>query len=144
MFTLKNLLIALMTILVIGAAGAAYYFYDQYQNLRDNPNQATEEEVENLINRMSELIALPESDIANGEPTLATVQDKEQLKDQEFFASAENGDKVLIYANARKAFLYRPRTNKVINVAPVTIGENEEATNSAAPNTNTEGVEESN
>lgn len=142
MFTLKNILIAALAILVVGAAGAAYYFYDQYQTIRENPTQATEEEVQGLINRMSELIALPEADIPNGEPTLATVQDKEQLKDQEFFTNAENGDKVLIYANARKAFLYRPSTNKIINVAPVTIGEDgTQATPSANPDDNAGGTE---
>jgi hypothetical protein len=139
MFTTKNIIIALLAIVLIGSAGTAYYFYDQYQKSQEalnNPEQVAKEETQRLIDRMSTLIALPEADIENGEPTLATVQDKEKLKDQEFFANAENGDKVLIYAKAKKAFLFRPETNKVINVAPVSIGEGDgtqSATNSATP-----------
>ena len=136
MFTLKNIVIAVLVIILVGAAGTAYYFYNEYQKSQEalnNPEKTAQEETQRLIDQMSQLIALPEADIANGEPTLATVQDKEKLKDQEFFANAENGDKVLIYANAKKAFLYRPTTNKVINVAPVTIGEDNQATPSATP-----------
>lgn len=136
MFTIKNIIIAVLVIILVGAAGTAYYFYNEYQKTQealDNPEKTAIEETQRLIDQMSDQIALPEADIANGEPTLATVQDKEKLKDQEFFANAENGDKVLIYAKAKKAFLYRPTTDKVINVAPVTIGEDAQATPSATP-----------
>jgi|SRR5690606_27003128 len=136
MFTLKNIVIALLVIVLVGVAGTAYYFYDQHRQAKEkleNPEQFAQEETQALINEMSELIALPEADIANGEPTLATVQDKEKLKDQEFFTNSENGDKVLIYAKAKKAFLYRPSTNKVINVAPVSIGDEPQASGSATP-----------
>lgn len=58
------------------------------------------------------------------EPTIATITDREKLKDQAFFARAENGDKVLIYAQAKKAFLYSVKTGKVLEIAPVNIGQN--------------------
>lgn len=139
MFTSKNIIISVLVVILIGAAGTAYYFYDQYQKSQEalnNPEKLAKEETQRLIDSMSELIALPQADIANGEPTLATVQDKDKLRDQEFFANAENGDKVLIYAKAKKAFLYRPSTNKVINVAPVTIGDDSQATPSATEEDN--------
>ncbi len=141
MFTLKNIVIAVLVIVLVGAGGTAYYFYNQYQKTQEalnNPEKTAQEETQRLIDEMSQIIALPEADIANGEPTLATVQDKDKLKDQEFFSKAENGDKVLIYAKAKKAFLYRPSTNKVINVAPVTIGDDAQATPSATPTGETE------
>ena len=134
MFTVKNVVIAILAIVLVASAGTAFYFYNEYQKTQEalnNPEKTAQEETQRLINQMSDLIALPEADIENGEPTLATVQDKEKLKDQEFFSNAENGDKVLIYAKARRAFLFRPSTNKVINVAPVSIGQNQEATPSA-------------
>ena len=141
MFTVKNVVIAILAIVLVASAGTAFYFYNEYQKTQEalnNPEKTAQEETQRLINQMSDLIALPEADIENGEPTLATVQDKEKLKDQEFFSNAENGDKVLIYAKARKAFLFRPSTNKVINVAPVSIGQNQEATPSANQQDNLE------
>jgi hypothetical protein len=59
---------------------------------------------------------------ANETPSLATVTNKEALsKTQLFFASAENGDKLLIYAKAMKAILYRPSTDKIIEVEPIVL-----------------------
>jgi hypothetical protein len=51
-------------------------------------------------------------------PTLATIVDKEQLQGQEFFNRSQNGDKVLIFPQAKKAILYRPSTKKIVEVAP--------------------------
>ena len=120
-------LVIVLVILVL--IGAAIYFYLQYQktnNLLQNPNQASQEETKNLISQVGKLIQLP----ANENPTIATVSDITKLSDQQFFKNAVNGDKVLIYSQAQKAILYRPRINKIIEVAPVNIG------NNAQPNTN--------
>ncbi len=67
---------------------------------------------------MGRLITLPEGE----EPTVATITDIEKLKDQTFFQKAKNGDKVIIYTNAKKAILYDPIARKIIDVAPVNIG----------------------
>lgn len=125
----KTVLLIIAVVLFIGAASTAGYFYYQYQTSQqklNNPNKVAQEETQALIDKMSKIIDLPKADIKNGEPTLATVLDKSKLKDQPFFTNAENGDKVLIYTKAKKAFLYRPSTGKVINVAPVNIGAGQE------------------
>ena len=118
----KKILIPLIAILLIAAAATpSYYFYNQYQKaqmLLKNPTEAAKEEVNALVTKVGQLLELPQGE----EPTVATVSDKEKLKDQAFFAKSENGDKVLIYKNEKKAILYRPSVNKVIDVAPVNIG----------------------
>jgi hypothetical protein len=50
---------------------------------------------------------------------LATVTDASKLNSQRFFKDAQNGDEVLIYALASKAILYRPKINKIVEVASV-------------------------
>jgi hypothetical protein len=134
----QRILLIIMTILVVGAAGAAYYFYDQYSKAQaalKDPTKVAQQESKALTQKVSQLIDLP-----NGEdPTIATVIDPEKLKDQEFFKSAQKDDKVLIYTKEKKAFLYRPSSNRIVNVAPVNIGETQpgavagEATTSPTP-----------
>jgi hypothetical protein len=108
-------------ILLILAIIPSVYFYTQYQKAQQrlaNPTQFAQEEAKKLVAAVSKLMTLPSDET----PTVATVNDKEKLKNQPFFANTENGDKVLIYTNAKKAILYRVSINKIIDVAPVNIG----------------------
>jgi hypothetical protein len=112
--------LVVVVILLIGVA-PGYYFYLQYQNtqkLLENPTEAAKAEVENITEKVGKLILLPKDE----DPTLATVSDKTKLANQAFFVHAENGDKVLIFTKSKKAYLYRPSINKVIDIAPVNIG----------------------
>ncbi|OGG31364.1 hypothetical protein A3A63_02265 [Candidatus Gottesmanbacteria bacterium RIFCSPLOWO2_01_FULL_46_9] len=107
--------------LIIFAVVPSVFFYTQYQMAKQrlaNPAQFAAEEGKKLVDAVSKLMTLPGDEV----PTVATVNDKEKLKNQPFFANTENGDKVLIYTNAKKAILYRPSINKIIDVAPVNIG----------------------
>lgn len=108
------------------------YFYKQYKDSQQklaNPAEAAKEEVAKIIASIGKLMVLPSDE----EPTVATVADRDKLKDQLFFTNAQNGDKVVIYTKAKKAILYRPTTNKIIEVAPVNLGQ-ANATGSAEAN----------
>lgn len=104
-----------VVIIILGIV--AFYFYNQYQSIKKNPNQVAKAETEALVAEVGKLIDLPKDET----PTVATVLDKEKLKDQPFFANAQNGDKILIYTKAKKAIIYRPKDNKLINVGPIAI-----------------------
>jgi hypothetical protein len=102
---------------------AAVYLYKQNVELRRNSQAVTESEIKDLIAKVGKLIILPSGE----QPTIATVADPDKLKNQSFFANASKDDKVLIYTNARKAILYSPSQNKIIEVAPINIGPAPEA-----------------
>lgn len=68
-----------------------------------------------VIDRVGALMLLP-----NETPTIAVVSDLSKLQGQLFFANAELGDVVLMYPKTRKAILYSPTLNKIIEVAPIT------------------------
>ena len=110
----KIIIIAIVIIAVIVSS----YFYIQHQKdqkLLKNPTLVAAEETKSLVAKVSNIIELPKGE----DPTVATVSDKSKLADQPFFANAQNGDRVLIYTKAKKAILYRPSTNKIIEVAPI-------------------------
>ncbi|OGY88929.1 MAG: hypothetical protein A2677_02050 [Candidatus Komeilibacteria bacterium RIFCSPHIGHO2_01_FULL_52_14] len=112
------IVVIVLLLLAIGSGAMAFSYKSQLQALKANPQKAAQEETRELIARVGKLIVLPSDE----EPTIATVADPEKLKDQPFFAKAKAGDRVLIYTNARKAILYDPVSNKIIEVAPVNIG----------------------
>lgn len=105
----------ILLVLALGAGFGTFYFYNKYQGLKKNPDVVTKEETKSLTDKVGAFMELPKDE----EPTIATVMDKEKVKDQPFFSKAENGDKVLLYVNAKKAILYRPNINKIVEVAPI-------------------------
>lgn len=116
-FIQKNVT-AVLLVVALASAGSGYYFYHQYQVLKQNPQAVTEKENAALVAKLGLLIVLPKDE----QPTIATVADPSKLKDQSFFANAKTGDKVFIYTNAKKAILYDEVANKIIEVAPINIG----------------------
>jgi hypothetical protein len=69
-----------------------------------------------IIDRVGKLMLLPQGET----PVLAAVSDPNALSSQAFFKNAKIGDVVLMYGQARRAILYDPAADKVIEVAPIT------------------------
>ena len=141
--TISKIFTILAVLLIAGAlAGGGYYFL-QYRDVRKqldaaktnnaeltkqieayraDPSQAAQAEADKIIAEVGKLYDLPKEE----KPSVATVKDKDKLKDQPFFAKAENNDVTLIYSGAKLAILYRPSTNQIINVSSVTLQNNTE------------------
>ncbi len=102
----------ILLVLVLILAGTSVYFY---RKAKSDPNAATQAEVKSLISKVGKLMILPSGET----PTIATVSDPEALRDQAFFVDAKKGDKVLIYSDAKKAILYTPDLDKIVNIAPL-------------------------
>lgn len=107
-----------LSFLLIVSVGIAYYFYRQSHSLVRDSTRIVEDEVKSVVERVGKLIVLPEGET----PTVATVTDPERLRGQPFFEKAKEGYKVLIYAKTRKAILYDPNQNKIVEVAPLNTG----------------------
>jgi hypothetical protein len=110
---------------LIVAGGTALYFYNAYSKVMGQvgsqaaTSSANDQAIiKDLVTKVGKLIVLP----SNETPTVATVVDPSVLKSQPFFANAKKGDAVLIYTSAKTAILYDPAVNKIVNVAPITIG----------------------
>lgn len=113
----------ILALLAIGGSGAGIYYYSEYKKLSlraTNPQM----EIKEILAKVGKLIELPEGE----EPTVATVQDAEQIRSQPFFAKAQNGYRVILFTNARMAILFDELNNKLINVGTINVG-----TSSASP-----------
>ena len=130
---IRSLLVKFAFILVaLVAIGVGIYYYlqfDKAQKLLKNPTLAAQNEQQSLVDKVGKLIDLPKDE----QPTIATVSDVTKLKDQKFFAKAQNGYKVLIYSKAQKAILYDPKANKIIEVGPIDIGNQPSASVPSSP-----------
>jgi hypothetical protein len=124
-FTYKIVLFLTALVLVAAAVVPSVYFYRQYAAMKKEvAAQTKSEDPKALIARVARHILLP----AGEEPTVMTVTDKEKLSGQVFFINAKNGDKVLIYEKAKKAFLYDPIADIVIEVGPIILAASPSAT----------------
>lgn len=108
----RHITIAIWFFLVAFLVVLVGYFYLHNANSKSNNKEITNQQ---LLAKVSYLMVLPAKEV----PTIATVTDVNRLKNQEFFANAHNGDKLLIYINADKAILYNPAKNIIVNVAPI-------------------------
>lgn len=92
----------------------------EVQKLNDNPQIAVQKQTDDLLKKVGALMDLPQGET----PTVANVSDAEAAKKQSaFFNNARNGDRVLMYVKAGQAILYRPSTDKIVLVAPLTFSD---------------------
>lgn len=111
---LISVVIILAVIVAIGAGG--YYYYTKNVKTRTD-----DQEISRLEKEIGKLITLPTGE----KPVLATIKDVATLSVQQpFFVGAQNGDKLLVYANARKAFIYSEERGKLVNVGPIVYDQN--------------------
>ena len=115
----KNKAVVIVVVAVIAVlVGVCTWQFIEMQKLRDPGHTAEQAKIDarELKDKVSKLMQLPDEDA-----TIATVQDASKLSGQEFFKDSKNGDKVLIFTAAKKAVIYRPSENKIINSGPIVI-----------------------
>ena len=122
----------ILVILGLVIVGALLYFGWSWWNLKKQINtllqpegieELQKKQTEELLEKMKKHIVLPDDE----EPIIATVTDAEALKkESDFYALAKNDDVVVIYVRAKKAFLFDPFANRVLNVGPVVTDDNTE------------------
>lgn len=110
-----------LIIAIVLALGTLMTLYirteSKLKQLESHSQQSSQQEAVTLISAVGKLMRLPDE-----QPTIATVEDTSKLKDQSFFRYAEKGDKVLMYVKSKKAILYRPSTDKIIEIAYLNVG----------------------
>ena len=114
----KKLKIIFIVALLVAIAGivSVGVLWVKIQRIQ-SPSISKDSEIKQIVHDLSQYMILPTDE----SPTIATVTDPSKLQDQPFFAHALAGDKVIVYANARKAILWRPSVKKVVEVSGLNI-----------------------
>jgi hypothetical protein len=116
----KVLLISGIVVLVLAAAAPGVYFYTKFTNLEKlvaRPAGQTNVDITALLAKIGKFVDLPTGEV----PTVATITEADKLPKQLFYAKAKNGDMVIVFAAAKKAILYDPAANRILEMGPVLI-----------------------
>ena len=128
-------LILLVLVVVAGGLGYAYYEAQKEIETLSNPAVRNEEEIEEVIEQLSRHMVLPAEN-----PQIATVVDAESLRqEQEFYADVENGDKIIVFLESRRAVAFSPDRDIIVNVGSLLF---EEPVEEASEEVTNEEVEE--
>lgn len=102
---------------VIFVAAGGFIVWQLFGGSKDQ-TQVNQQTVDRLVGEVGTIFVLPD-----GQPTVAVIQDKGKLADQPFYKSAENGDYLLVYSNAKLALIYREKIHKLVNAGSIQIGD---------------------
>lgn len=106
--------------LIAGIAVTGYLYYQARQKLMflstpQGQQQLSAKEIEAVQAQLSKLTLLPEES-----PVVATITDAGYLASQSaFYQQSQNGDKVVVYPVAQKAFIFSPSRNIIVNSGPL-------------------------
>lgn len=116
-------------VVMLGLIGTTVWSLNSYRQAQaevvrlsslEGQQEVVRQEADVLLEQVRAHLILPEDE----EPTIATISDVEVLVEQQpFFEGAQNGDKVLVYVQARKAIIYSPERDVVVNVGAVIVDE---------------------
>jgi len=131
----KHVLSTLALLVFIVSSGyLGYYYYKTQKELsayKESSEAVAIKEMNDLLKKVGRLVLIPQNEL----PTVATIANADDLRQQAFFSMAENGDKVIIYKNAQRVILYRPSLDKIIETSRLTVKEIENTiTRSDTPN----------
>jgi uncharacterized protein HemX len=103
--------IALLLLLLIAAVGASAFWFVKY---REAVNSNPAKERQKIIQTIGQAVMLPAE-----EPELSTVTNTAKLTNQTLKTRAKNGDKLLVYAKAKRLIIYRPSNGKVVDMLTI-------------------------
>jgi hypothetical protein len=108
--SLKKIFFGLLLLLAVAFLG--FFGFQYYQSYTKNKGVLTSAQV---LEAVDKLIVLPTDE----QPVIKTVTTLDGLNYQPFFMNAAVGDQFLIFDKAKRAILYRPSVNKIIEASRI-------------------------
>lgn len=82
-------------------------------------HRSADDTPQDLLGSVGRHVILPEGE----EPVIATVTDSAMLPDQPFLKQARAGDRILFYQEVKKVIIYRPSTDRIVDIGPLSIAQ---------------------
>ena len=133
----KFVITILLVLFLASAAGLGFTYY-KYNTAKkalakisstEGQKAMAKKEIDDLLAKVKRHMVLPQGE----DPVVATVTDKDALaKEQPFYKDANNGDRVIAYMVARKAIIYDPIHDVVVNAGPIYIDNTKQGTSTPA------------
>lgn len=124
----KNLIRPISFALLIGAVAASLFLYYRtrqqvaYLSSPAGQQELSQREIQSVVESLGKLTLLPEE-----EPVVATVIDASYLATQSaFYKDAQNGDKLVVFPQAQKAYIYSPSRNILVNAGPLIVDQSQQ------------------
>lgn len=116
----KKKFVVIAIIVLVLAAAAFYVIRRQSVNWNDTKLTVAEQKI--LVGKIGDLMVLPDEP----QPVFAVVTDAEKLRaEQPFYAAVQNGDILLVLPSTRKAIIYSPSADKIVNAGPFIVNQDQ-------------------
>lgn len=100
-----------VTLVLLATAALCVVLFLKYREAVDsNPNNIEQKTVETV----SKLVIVPDE-----KPAIVTVQDASKLSNPELASRAQDGDRLLVYAENRRVIMYRPSNGKIVDILSI-------------------------
>jgi len=110
----NNALTSFLVLSLVIFSGWSFFGYQQSKkeivklSSLEGQQELAEQKLKTLLEQVKKHMLLPEE-----EPVVATISDVDALiADNQFFEGASNGDKVIVYTEAKQAIVYSPEMLK--------------------------------
>lgn len=124
-------------LLIVAVALSLFMYWRSRQEVQrlqtlEGQQEVNQREIDAVMSSLGKLTLLPDED-----PIVATIIDADYLATQSaFYQRSQNGDKLVVFPEAQKAYIYSPARNIIVNAGPV-IGGNQQSVKVAIRNGST-------
>ncbi len=110
--------ILIVVIVLLAFGGYIYIIQKDTKETRGTTLGNNKEEAKQLAEIVSKFVLVDKNQV----PDIVTISDAETMvKQQSVFKGVVNGDKILVYVQDKKAIVYSPSRDIIVNILPITM-----------------------
>jgi hypothetical protein len=101
-----KVVVIVLAVVCAAAVGVSVVLYRMYTDAHAETNKQTE-----VTDHVKTIAEVPDE-----QPVIVSVSDKDKLSNKQLAGKVANGDTLLMYAEAKRLVIYRPSTQKIVDM----------------------------